>query len=162
MFFNGRSPLDCEKLQFFSEPIKCAKDSDCPDYLACGEDEECLAPPCPNCTVNAHCEASNHKGIWNCNSGYPLGDPLEGCKHKQSWLYNLYSSFCHIQSFRMQNRLRLPRSPCMWRRCRVCKSTLSGLCCQCSLWKKQSHRHLHLQLRLWRRPLSWRLHNWYW
>ena len=53
----------------FSE---CITDSDCPDYLACGEDEECV-DPCPYCTVNAHCEASNHEGICTCNSGH------EGC-----------------------------------------------------------------------------------
>ena len=51
----------------FSE---CITHLDCPDHLACGEDEECVNPPCPNCTVNAHCEGSNHTGICSCNSGY--------------------------------------------------------------------------------------------
>ena len=79
---------------------ECTTDSDCPDHLACGDDKGCVDLPCPDCAVNAHCEASNHKGICTCSSGY------EGCKiGKKRWLYHLYSSFCHIQFFRMHNRL---------------------------------------------------------
>ena len=73
-----------------SGPIKCATNSDCPDYLACGEDEECVEPPCPNCTANAHCEGSNHIGTCICNLDY-VGDPyLEGCqKGKQRWSHHV-------------------------------------------------------------------------
>ena len=48
----------------------CITNLDCPDHLQCGEYEECVDPPCPDCTFFAHCEASNHKGICVCNSGY--------------------------------------------------------------------------------------------
>ena len=65
--------LDIHKIIFISA-IPCTTNSDCPDYLACGEEEECVETCSPKCTVNAHCEASNHVGICTCNSGY------EGCK----------------------------------------------------------------------------------
>ena len=59
---------------YISVPVNCTTDSDCPDHLACGEDKECVDPPCPDCPANAHCEgASNHEAICVCNSGY------EGC-----------------------------------------------------------------------------------
>ena len=87
MFFPCKLGLDIDKITFFSGPINCVTDSDCPDHLACGDDEECVDPPCPDCAANAHCEVKNHTitGICICNSDYPLGDPyLEGCKRKQS------------------------------------------------------------------------------
>ena len=61
----------------FSE---CITDSDCPDHLTCGDDEECVGPLCPNCAVNALCETRNHLGICICNPGF-FGDPdIESCK----------------------------------------------------------------------------------
>ena len=70
---------------FTSNLSECITDSDCPDHLACGDDEGCVDPPCPDCAANAHCEAKNHTitGICICNSGF-VGDPyLEGCQGKQ-------------------------------------------------------------------------------
>ena len=76
---------------YVSGPIKCETNSDCPDYLACGEDEVCVDPPCPNCTANAHCEVKDHviTGTCICNSGYM------GCNaYGKSSLYDL--SLIHI------------------------------------------------------------------
>ena len=61
--------------------IPCGIDNDCPDNLACGEDEKCVDPFCPDCAANARCVGYNHVGICICNSGY-VGDPyLEGCQN---------------------------------------------------------------------------------
>ena len=69
-----------ERLYLFISVIPCTTNSDCPDHLACGEDEECVAPPCPDCAANAHCEGSNHVGICICDIGY-VGDPYsKGCE----------------------------------------------------------------------------------
>ena len=68
---------------------ECITDSDCPDHLACGEDEECVDPPC-DCAANAHCDIKNHTttGICICYFGH-VGDPyLEGCKGKQSQFHH--------------------------------------------------------------------------
>ena len=60
---------------------ECITDSHCPDHLACGEDGECVDPPCQlDCAANAHCEGSNHTGLCICDIGY-AGDPdQEGCQ----------------------------------------------------------------------------------
>ena len=75
---------------------ECITDSDCPDHLACGEDEDCIDPPCPDCAANGHCEGSNHVGICACNLGY-LGDPyVDGCKRKQNLFHLLNPPFIII------------------------------------------------------------------
>ena len=80
--------------------LECITDSDCPDHLACGEDKECVDPPCPECSANADCKGSNHIGICICNPGY-VGDPyLEGCqgvgKQRQSHNFNVVRVFDFI------------------------------------------------------------------
>ena len=64
----------------------CNKDLDCPDHLACGEQKECVEPPCPECSTNAHCATGgNHTNICICKPDYPYGDPYNiGCEGKQS------------------------------------------------------------------------------
>ena len=70
----------------FSE---CLNDLDCPDHLACGEDEVCVDPPCPDCGANAYCEGINHIGICNCNLGY-FGDSYDSCKGKKQAISSFF------------------------------------------------------------------------
>ena len=96
--YGKQSCLYHSKTCFFSTSnlSECATNSDCPDDLACGEDEECVDPPC-ECADNAYCEAaSNHTaGICICKAGFE-GDPhLGGCTTDIGKFYGLthYSLF---------------------------------------------------------------------
>ena len=64
----------------------CTTDSDCPDHLECKNDGDCVKPSCPECGSNAQCKGINHTGNCVCNSGYPIGDPYQGCSGKQTQL----------------------------------------------------------------------------
>ena len=67
----------------------CQNDFDCADHLKCGDSGSCEVPTCdPTCAANANCSASNHMAICACDVGY-VGDPyIEGCKGKQSQVFN--------------------------------------------------------------------------
>ena len=58
---------------------ECMTDLDCPDHLACGEDKECVAPPCSKCFANTYCEVKNHTITGICNES----------KKSQFYKYNL-------------------------------------------------------------------------
>ena len=87
--------LDCDCYILTSNDhvtIQCITDSDCPLHLACGDDGECVHPPCPDCEANANCEGRNHTGICTCISGYVRDPYLEGCNFSVYVMYLKFSA----------------------------------------------------------------------
>ena len=70
------------KILIILDPIECINDWSCPDFLACGDDQYCVDPPCPNCAVNAQQKYSNHTCLCSCPP-FSVGDPyIEGCQRQ--------------------------------------------------------------------------------
>jgi hypothetical protein len=61
-------------------PPECVVDSDCPDNRYCEQKSNTCQDPCgiKRCGINAFCNATNHRAICQCISGYS-GDPEVLC-----------------------------------------------------------------------------------
>lgn len=59
---------------------ECQSDDDCPDNKYCNLEVKTCDDPCTtkNCAVNALCNATNHRAICQCKTGY-TGDPNVLC-----------------------------------------------------------------------------------
>lgn len=62
------------------EKPECESDDECPDYRYCKLETKTCEDPCePNvCGVHAFCNATNHKAVCQCITGY-TGDPYKYC-----------------------------------------------------------------------------------
>lgn len=61
---------------------KCYTDDDCPDNRYCDQDSRTCEDPCVTkvCGVNAYCNATNHRAICTCLTGY-YGNPEVLCNN---------------------------------------------------------------------------------
>jgi hypothetical protein len=58
---------------------ECLTDEQCPDYKYCNLQTKTCEDPCENnCGTNAFCNATNHRAICQCITGYQ-GDPYVYC-----------------------------------------------------------------------------------